>query len=384
MMGPQPAQAESDVSKVSLLILQATSFCNIDCRYCYLSGRSIKKLMSGDVLDALISALINDDLLGVEITVNWRAGEPLVAGVDFYHDAVARMQRLAHAGARVIHSVQTNATLIDDSWCELFRVHHFRVGVSLDGPQWLNDKFRLDRKGRGTFDRTIAGIQHLRRARIPFSVITVLTHDSTEHPDELYDFYLAHDIRVVGFNIEETEGVNRLSTSAGQALTAKFAAFLQRIQERSDADSRVLIRELDLFRRRIRERTQARNDQTVPLSILTVTAEGDFTIFSPELIDAKSERLGDFILGNVRGVIRSALATAKFTRLFDEIQRGVAACHAECCYFGLCGGGAPSNKYFENGSFGSTETDYCRSMKKTVAEVVLAGFESQLSRAETS
>lgn len=301
--------AKVDVAKVNLLILQATSFCNIDCRYCYLADRSAKRRMSEDTLEAIISALVRDDLLGDEITVNWHAGEPLVLGVDFYRRAAARMRRLESAGTKVIHSVQTNGMLIDEAWCEFFRDCDIRVGVSIDGPQRLHDAHRVDRRGRGTFDRVMSGVAHLRAAGVPFSVISVLTNDSVDRPDELYDFYVESGIRVVGFNIEETEGVNQLSSIAGSAFAARFETFLRRIQERADADNKVRVRELDQFRRRIRERTEPRNDQTIPLAILTVTTEGAFSTFSPELIDVKCERLSDFILGNVRdGIARRSTA----------------------------------------------------------------------------
>jgi sulfatase maturation enzyme AslB (radical SAM superfamily) len=90
------ADAKADVAKVKLLILQATSFCNIDCRYCYLADRSAKRRMSADTLEALISALIRDELLGDEITINWHAGEPLVVGVDFYRQAAAAAPSRMH------------------------------------------------------------------------------------------------------------------------------------------------------------------------------------------------------------------------------------------------------------------------------------------------
>ena len=115
------ADAKADVAKVNLLILQATSFCNIDCRYCYLADRSAKRRMSADTLEALISALIRDELLGDEITINWHAGEPLVVGVDFYRQAAAQLRRLECTGTRVVHSVQTNGMLIDEAWCAFFR-----------------------------------------------------------------------------------------------------------------------------------------------------------------------------------------------------------------------------------------------------------------------
>jgi uncharacterized protein len=372
------ANAVRDELKIKLLILQATSFCNIDCSYCYLADRSLKSRMSPDTLEALTSALLRDDLLGDEVTINWHAGEPLVVGVEFYRRAAEQLRRLDAAGTRVIHSVQTNATLIDDDWCAFFRDYNIRIGVSLDGPRWLHDLHRVDRRGRGTYERAIAGVAHLRAARLPFSVITVLTNDSVDRPDELYDFYLENDIRVVGFNIEEQEGVNGHSSIARTDFPARFEAFLRRIDQRANADNKVRIREFDYFTRRIRERGQPHNDQVIPLSILTVTTSGDFSTFSPELIDAKSERFGDFILGNVRNGIRAALDNEKFRYLHGEIAAGVKACLYECPYFALCGGGAPSNKYFENGRFDSTETDYCLSMKKTVAEVVLSGLETRV------
>ena len=376
-----PTRDAADCARVNLLILQATSFCNIDCRYCYLADRSVKGRMSAETLEAVISALLKENLLGDEITINWHAGEPLVPGVDFYRDAAARLQRLGSTGTRVIHSIQTNATLIDDEWCDFFRTHEIRVGVSLDGPAEINDAYRVDRRGRGTYERVMAGLACMRAGRIPFSVITVLTDRNIDRPDELYDFYVASGIRVVGFNIEETEGVNRVSSAAGRDFTARFESFLRRIQQRADADNKVRIRELDQFRRRIRERRDPRSDQTIPLSILTVTTAGDFSTYSPELIDVQSERLGDFIIGNVRDGIRAALSSEKFRRVRAEIDAGVNACQAECQYFALCGGGAPSNKYFENGRFDTTETDYCRAMKKAVAEVVLSRLEANVNRA---
>ena len=56
----------------------------------------------------------------------------------------------------------------------------------------------------------------------------------------------------------------------------------------------------------------------------------------------------------------------------SDIARGLRKCRDTCEYYGLCGGGAPVNKYFENGSFDSTETMFCRLNRKAIVDVIVA------------
>ncbi len=70
----------------------------------------------------------------------------------------------------------------------------------------LHDVNRVTRSGRGTFERTIAGIRLLRRHGVPFHVISVLSPESLAAPREMFDFYVAEGIDQVCFNVEESEG----------------------------------------------------------------------------------------------------------------------------------------------------------------------------------
>jgi uncharacterized protein len=116
------------------------------------------------------------------------------------------------------------------------------------------------------------------------------------------------------------------------------------------------------------------------MRILSVDHAGNFSTWSPELLGQKSPEHGDFLLGNVRDDDPDALeGSPKFRRLRNEIERGVAACRESCEYFGVCGGGAPSNKYFENSTFASTETLHCRLSKKAVTDVLLERLEDALA-----
>ncbi len=362
--------------EVRLLILQGTPFCNIDCRYCYLPQRSDKRRMRLGTLDTLVQRLLDEALLGRHLTINWHAGEPLVLGIPFYEDALERLRPLSSRGTHVVHSVQTNGTLIDDHWAAFFKKAGMRVGVSVDGPRAIHDAYRKDRRGRGTYDRVMEGIGNLQDAGVPFSVISVITDASVDHADAIYRFYVDHGIRVVGFNIEETEGVNEASSVSTGGFPARYREFLRRFFELARRDGVLRVREFEYFRGRILSERFRTNDQVIPLAILSVDSSGRFSTFSPELLDASSIRHGDFIFGNVHeNSLRSAFETEKFQAVFAEIAEGVQACHDSCEYFGVCGGGAPSNKHFENGRLNSTETDYCRYMKKALAEAVMKELE---------
>ena len=367
--------------RVRLLILQGTPFCNIDCSYCYLPDRTHRARMQPGTIDAVVRRLLAEDLLGPQLTINWHAGEPLVLGVPFYRDALPRLAGLSRGGTHVVHSVQTNGTLIDERWCRLFHEHQVRVGVSVDGPAALHDEVRRDRRGRGTHARCMQGIRHLREAGVPFSVITVLTERSVDHADELYAFYLDNGIEVVGFNIEEREGVHADSTVRVEGFAERYDRFLRRFHELVRRDGVLRVREFEYFQNRILKDRARTNDQVVPLAILTVDAGGNFSTFSPELLGASADRHGGFVLGNVhRSGFRDAMDTPKFRAIHEEIAAGVDACRRGCEYFVVCGGGAPSNKHFENGRMDTTVTDYCRYTKQAIAEVVLEGLAAQAGK----
>jgi uncharacterized protein len=368
--------------QVKLLILQGTPFCNIDCGYCYLPNRGNSARMAPDILDAVVQHLLADDLLGPHLTINWHAGEPLVLGVGFYREAIRRLAPLTSRGTHVVHSVQTNGTLIDAEWVRFFSDTGMRVGVSIDGPAAVHDAFRVDRRGRGTHARVMRGIRLLRDAGLSFSVIAVLTERSVDHPDEMYDFFVDSGIRVIGFNIEELEGAHTESSVGTPGFADRYEAFMARFYERVRRDGVLTVREFEYFENRILKPQARSNDQVQPLATLSVDAAGNFSTFSPELLDAKSERHGDFVLGNVaRSGFLSALETPKFKGIYDEISAGVQACRSSCEHFVVCGGGAPSNKLFENGGMDTTVTDYCRYTKKSIAELVLSRLSARTDAA---
>jgi len=323
--------------KIQLLVVQPTPFCNIDCRYCYLPDRSSKAVVSVETLGNLFSQIFSSGWARDHLSVIWHAGEPLVMPVRFYRDAFGMIDRLKPDGLQVTHSFQTNGTLLDDEWCEFLRGEQVNFGVSIDGPQRFHDRNRRTRSGRGTFDKTIAGIRLLRRHGARFHVISVLSRASMAVPREMFDFYLEEGIEQVCFNIEESEGDHVSEVLGARDVENAYYRFLSEFWRLSAAHpGRITF---------IREIEHA-------LKMVLRPKEAEFYNELAEMA-----------------------ASPVLTKMKQDIDAGVALCRQHCQYFSVCGGGEPVNKLAENGSFVSTETAYCRVMKMRGTDLVLDAIE---------
>jgi uncharacterized protein len=376
---------ESADKTVKLLVLQPTPFCNIDCDYCYLANRlSTKKMLPAQAVE-IVDRLVSAGVVGPDLSMVWHAGEPLVLQPSYYHEIFAALAARQYPFT-IRHSFQTNGMLINDEWCEFFQRWSVNVGVSVDGPASIHDAHRKDRSGKGTHAKVMEGIRTLQRNSVPFHAIAVVTAESLLHPEAVIDFFLETAIDRVGFNIEELEGANKSSSVAGDKVSnvRRFFEVMAEGEERSQG--KLTIREFENARGAIKgshvqecPSPDLRNEQTLPYAILTVAWDGAMTAFSPELIDASSKDYGDFILGNIlRDPISDIFNSPKFKVISNAIEEGCKRCAETCQYFSVCGGGAPSNKYFENGSFESTETVYCRSVIQIPIDIMLAQAEMQL------
>jgi uncharacterized protein len=376
--------AESEFGPVRLVVIQATPFCNLNCDYCYLPDRRSKDRLSLDLIEPLFKNLFTSRFVTRPFTVVWHAGEPLAAPIQFYESALQKIDELDGAfnstHRLVTHAIQTNGTLINQAWCDLFKRHNVNVGVSIDGPAFIHDRHRKTQSGKGTHARTMEGVALLKRNGIDRHVITVLTNESLDYPEELFNFFVHSPIKRIGFNIEETEGINQSSTFRADDMEARYRAFMKRMYELTKRSGALSIREFDRMETMIsRSGTLIRGDVSTPFAIINIANNGDFSTFSPELLTMRSSTYGDFVLGNVlQDTFESVCHTEKFRSMYRDIRAGIARCERTCEYFSLCGGGAPSNKYYENGSFRSAETRFCRLSKKALVDTVLEEFEASL------
>ncbi|MBM3214529.1 anaerobic sulfatase maturase [Candidatus Poribacteria bacterium] len=171
--------------------------CNLDCKYCfYLEKEALypprnRFRMSSEVLEAYVSQYIESQP-GSEIHFAWQGGEPTLMGVDFFRRVVELQAQHCPPDKRIANAFQTNATLLDDEWCAFLAENRFLVGVSIDGPRHLHDRYRVDKQGQPTFDLVMRGIELLKRYRVEFNTLTVVNRVNSRHPLEVYSFLKEH------------------------------------------------------------------------------------------------------------------------------------------------------------------------------------------------
>lgn len=348
--------------------------------------RALKSKIDIGIIEKTLNNIVESGIIKDEFSVVWHAGEPMVIGIDFYRKVNQIIKRIIPKNIKVNQHIQTNATLINDDWCHFFKESNMRVGISVDGPKHINDRNRLDLKKRGTFDRVLKGINYLEKHEIEYSAIAVLTNYSIHYPIEIYDFFKSlKGLRSVGFNVDEEDGVNLKSTITDDQ-KSKLKEFWEQIFElQMIEDNYIHVREIFGFnefflRTDFNRKKLLSNHMLQPLGIITVDTNGDFTTFSPELIGMDDKTYDDFNFGNIKdNLFKDIGKNEKFQRVFKEIVLGVKKCKDECMYYQFCGGGAPSNKLYENGTFNSTETNFCKFTKQVQVDAFLEVMENNLS-----
>ena len=373
----------TEFGPICMVVVQPTSFCNLDCDYCYLPNRHLRNQMSLELIEPIFQRVFTSQFLREDVTICWHAGEPLAVPRSFYETAFAKIEQIAkaHCPADINfnHSFQTNGLLITQPLCDLFKRYPVHVGVSIDGPAFLHDVHRKTRTGLGSHAGALKGIDLLRKNEIPTTAIAVLTADSLDYPDEIFDFFVEQGIMDVGFNMEETEGINTQSSLNGNdRLESRYRAFLSRIWERiAQTNNEFQLREFESICSLVYTNSRLDNtDMNHPFRLVNIDHLGNFSTFDPELLSMPTQDYGDFILGNVvTHSFEDVCQTQKFKHIYQDMQKGVTLCRETCDYFGVCGGGAGSNKYWENGTFASAETHACRYRIKAVTDLVLARLE---------
>ncbi|WP_326812371.1 radical SAM protein [Streptomyces scopuliridis] len=342
------------------VVVQPTTWCNLDCRYCYLPFRKLTHQMPVEVAGALAEAVAQFEDSGHPIGIVWHGGEPLAVALQKFTALLAPFEGLRRAG-RIHHYVQTNATLITERWCDLLAAYDVRVGVSIDGPAAVNAE-RLDLRGRPAFDRILRGIAQLREHGIPFSVISVVGTTGITMPEDLLEFLVSLGCHSAGFNIEEIEGVN---TSRKPPAPEQAEEFWRRTLLWTRAHGDVLaVREVERlaeYLRLVRTGRRAEWDQRRLDPIPTVSWKGDVVLLSPELADTTAPDYGDFLAGNILDQpLTEILRDAHRLRYVRDFLTGLDRCQAGCEFFDFCRGAQAANRHFENGSLTTTETNHCR------------------------
>ncbi len=176
-----------------LLAKPTGAVCNLDCAYCFFLSKEMlypgsRFRMADELLDLYLRQLIEAHAASPEVVIAWQGGEPTLMGIDFFRRSVDVVGRYLRPGQRPVYTIQTNGTLLDAEWAEFFREHDFLVGLSIDGPREIHDAYRIDKGGKGSFDRVMRGLGHLAEAGAEWNALTTIHAADAGHGRAVYRF----------------------------------------------------------------------------------------------------------------------------------------------------------------------------------------------------
>ena len=318
--------------------------CNLKCGYCYYLGKTELFApgehfrMSPQVLESYVSSFIASSP-GPVVHFGWHGGEPTLAGIEFYRQAVALQDRYLPEGWRCINNIQTNGTLLDARWCSFFAEHNFAVGLSIDGPASVHDASRPDRRGRPTHERAMRGLRLLRAAGIEPDVLCTLNALSAAHPTEVYRFFVDHKVQWLQFLpvVEKAPGgVSERSVrpeAMGDFLCTVFDEWV-----RHDIEHIGVQNFLECF--------LVVTGKPANLCVMSRTCgrvlamEHDGSVYSCDHFVDSAHRLGDVTRDGLAVLVDSPVQTAFGQAKSDCLPR----CCRECPVGFMCHGGCPKDR----------------------------------------
>lgn len=185
---PQPPQ-----TNFHLLAKPSGAACNLSCEYCYFLSK--ERLYQGD------SHLMNDVVLetyvrqlmeaspGPDVYLSWQGGEPMLRGLEFFRRALRLAEKHRKPHQRVVHTIQTNGTLVDEQWARFFKENAFLVGISIDGPAGLHNAYRIDKQGAGSFEEVLRGWKILQGHDVTVNILCTINAQNAQYPLEIYRYF---------------------------------------------------------------------------------------------------------------------------------------------------------------------------------------------------
>ncbi|MBI3944761.1 MAG: anaerobic sulfatase maturase [Armatimonadetes bacterium] len=322
--------------------------CNLECAYCfYLKKEALYPgrhswRMDDETLERFIRQYIEAQQVP-EVSFAWQGGEPTLLGVDFFRRVVALQKRYLPSGKRLINALQTNGTLLDDEWCEFLREHDFLVGLSLDGPREIHDRYRRDKQSRGTFDAVMAGLRRMQEHGVEFNILCVVNRLNSQHPVEIYRFFRDEGVQFVQF----IPIVERLSATGPEVSEASvrpedYGRFLCEIYDewvRRDV-GKVYVQLFEVAFAMWLGRGAA-------LCVFEPTCgKGMALEHNGDLYSCDHYVFPEYFLGNIREKPLAELTEQPFQRKFGAEKRdALPGCCRRCDVRFLCHGECPKNRF---------------------------------------
>lgn len=317
------------------LILEPVKHCNLSCRYCYSDGAGAGVMSRQTLETALEKTARYAERQGFrEIHLLWHGGEPLLAGLGFFREAMEILDGLA-SDLKFQHYLQTNSLLLDYDFGAFFHDHEFQIGVSLDGPQVLHDSMRTGADGQGSHAAVLGKVRLLEEQGVSVGFNAVVSRRSLGQEKAIYRFFQGLGY---GFRVNPMIPGRHPETSAPYLLQpGEYGAFLCRLFDAwvSTESRRVTVSPLDLYLEAIVGGVpyECQQRRTCAGSHLGVKPSGDVVLCS---------RFETQPLGNIHDHEIQELLSLPFCEDIRRRAETLSDCQ-KCMHRPICHGGCPLN-----------------------------------------
>lgn len=341
--------------RIHVLAKPTGAICNLACSYCFFLDKELlypgsKFRMSDEILEMYIRQLIKAHR-SPQVTVAWQGGEPTLMGIDFYRRAIKLQEKYGKPGMKFENTMQTNGTLLDDEWCRFFKENNFLIGISIDGPQELHNSYRVDKRGKETFDRVMRGLHFLQKHGVEYNVLTTVNRINAEYPLEVYRFLRDETrtdwiqfIPVVDRIDEEGRTIYQKGSRVSNysVLPEQFGSFLSRIFDewvRNDV-GKIFVQTFE---------ASARRWLGLPSGMCTFEETCGIGLaleHNGDLYSCDHFVEPDYLLGNIMETEILELASSERQYRFGQNKHGLLpkVCH-ECDVLFACRGECPKNRF---------------------------------------
>ena len=323
---------------ISYILLKPVSDgCNLHCTYCYEGPVGVRQplsRMSKESLERIIDEACNQG--ANRIGFSFHGGEPLLAGLDFFIHAMNIQEKYKPKGIVIENTVQTNGTLIDDSWIEFFEQHNFTVGISFDGIKSIHDKHRIFGNKKGSYDKVLNAIKKIQKTKIPLGIISVITNEHAGYAKEHFDTFSG--LNFLDFAVTPSFGLVG-DTDVGSVDSGIFSEYVIELFEvwinsgRGDIKIRII---QDAIKGFLGENLTICSLAGTCSKIIAIEPNGDVKSCTRSCGDAEkvfgnieSNTLKDIVGGNVyENFIKNEIAgqmTAKHCQWFEICHNGCSA-----------------------------------------------------------
>lgn len=327
----------------SILIKPASANCNMDCKYCFYKCLSShrEEYSKGFMKEETLETLVREAIAYADgsLTFAFQGGEPTLAGLDFFQKAVELQQKYNNKKLQIENTIQTNGLLIDEKWARFLGEHRFLVGLSLDGPKKMHDRYRKDAGGQDTFARIMHSVQLLEQYQVDYNVVTVVTNDTAKQASFLYKFWKRNHYPFVQFipcmdEIKRQDGTQERSIYAvepeqyGKFLCELFDLWYADFAAGETMDIRMFSNLAQMAAGYPAEECGMNGCCNCYFVV-----EGDGSVYPCDFYCMDEWKLGTVNDGFVQ------MKTSEKVKAFVEASRPVCAACQECPHFSLCRGG---------------------------------------------